>query len=187
MIDKDEFSDMKGEMESSDSKREEIITLSRKIITVSKQLINSVQRSELKEAERLAEKIKKQVSQLPEENVGIGLQRVALQEYVEAMCFLGYARGKKLPSRKELGVGTEEYILGVCDLTGEVVRLAVNSVIKGDNAKAMEIKDFVAEIYGELIKFDFRNGDMRRKFDSIKWHLNKLEDLALEIKLKGQK
>ena len=50
----------------------------------------------------------------------------------------------------------------------------------------VEIRDVVDEIYGELLKFDFRDSDLRRKFDSVKYDLKKLEDLLLELKLKGK-
>jgi predicted translin family RNA/ssDNA-binding protein len=48
----------------------------------------------------------------------------------------------------------------------------------------MIIKELVSEIYGEMIKFDFRNGDLRKKFDGIKYDLKKIEDLVFEIKIK---
>jgi hypothetical protein len=37
-----------------------------------------------------------------------------------------------------------------------------------------------------LMMFDFRNIPVRRKFDSIKYGLNKLENLILELKLKNK-
>ena len=40
------------------------------------------------------------------------------------------------------------------------------------------------ELYGELLKFDFRDGELRKKFDGIKYDLKRLEDVALSIKLK---
>ena len=36
------------------------------------------------------------------------------------------------------------------------------------------------------MQFDFRNSELRRKFDGIKWELKKLEDLSIELKLKGK-
>lgn len=68
-------------------------------------------------------------------------------------------------------------------MTGELVRRAVFLAGKGKYEDVVKIKDFVDEIYGQLIKFDFRNSDLRRKFDSIKYDLKKLEDLVLQLKL----
>jgi hypothetical protein len=35
------------------------------------------------------------------------------------------------------------------------------------------------------MKFDLRNGELRKKFDEIKWNLKKIEDIAYDIKMKG--
>jgi len=72
------------------------------------------------------------------------------------------------------------------DLTGELGRKAVQLAGKGSFKKVVAIRDTVSEIYGVLLKFDFRDSDMRRKFDSVKYDLKKLEDLVLELKLKGK-
>ena len=42
----------------------------------------------------------------------------------------------------------------------------------------------IEDLYSELLKFNFRSGLLRKKFDSIKYHLAALEDLVLKIKLK---
>ena len=55
--------------------------------------------------------------------------------------------------------------------------------IKKDFDSCLKIKDSVEEIHGEFLKFDLRNGELRKKSDSIKWNLNKLEDLVLSMKL----
>ncbi|GAG22250.1 unnamed protein product, partial [marine sediment metagenome] len=52
--------------------------------------------------------------------------------------------------------------------------------------EALKIKAFVDEIYGEFLKFDLRNSELRRKSDSIKWNLKKLEDVIFDITLKGK-
>ena len=56
-----------------------------------------------------------------------------------------------------MGADSENYLLGCCDLVGELMRNAVNSGIKGDYRAAFEIKIFVDDLYNELMKFDFRN------------------------------
>ena len=65
-------------------------------------------------------------------------------------------------------------------------RKAVQLAGKGEFKKVVGIRDAVSEIYGALLNFDFRDSDMRRKFDSVKYDLKKLEDLVLDLKLKGK-
>src|SRR3989344_2248284 len=86
----------------------------------------------------------------------------------------------------DLAIDTEHFILGLADLPGELVRKAVFLAGKGEVEKVIKIKDEVDTIYGELLKFDFRDNEVRRKFDSIKYDLRKLEDLVLDLKLKGR-
>jgi predicted translin family RNA/ssDNA-binding protein len=57
--------------------------------------------------------------------------------------------------------------------------------IKGRFDSALKIKEVVEEIYGELLQFDFRESELRKKFDSIKYDMKRLDDVALSIKLKG--
>jgi len=69
----------------------------------------------------------------------------------------------------------------LCDLAGELVRKAVKDSIKKNFDSVLEIRDFVEELYGEFLKFNLRNGELRKKSDSIRWNLNKLEELALDV------
>ncbi|MFH1065648.1 MAG: hypothetical protein V1734_04050 [Nanoarchaeota archaeon] len=185
MIDATEFVEIRKDLKEFEGKREETIRKSRDIIMISKQIIYSTQRNELKKAEELCKEIRKLVKELPSGNYDTDMETVAVQEYVEAVCFYEFVKNKKLLTRKELGVITGDYLLGLCDLTGELVRQAVNAVINKRYDEAIEIKEFVSEIYGEFLQFDLRGGQLRKKADSIKWNLRKLEDLALGISIRS--
>ncbi len=182
MIDRKDFSNMAKELQRADEVREQTIALSREIIRLSKKIIYSVHRDDLAAARSGISEIRSKVRLLKEKgDASEGHFRTAMQEYVEAACLFSFAESKRLPTKGQLGVEAEHYLLGICDLSGELVRLAINSAVKGDADKAMFIKDFLNELYGELLNFDFRNGDLRRKFDGIKYDLQKLEDLAFEL------
>ena len=182
LVDRKDFSDMVREMGAVDEKREQSIALSREIIKLSKRIIYSVHRDELGEAKKLLESIKAGVKRLKSiEGCEEGHLRTAMQEYVEAACFYSVVSSKSLPKRAQLGVAAEHYLLGLCDLSGELVRRAINSATKGKVDASFFIKDFLQDLYGELLQFDFRNGELRRKFDGIKYDLQKLESLAFEL------
>jgi predicted translin family RNA/ssDNA-binding protein len=144
----------------------------------------------MKEADKLAKQIeaeKKKVERIIGNNSKlseVGAYRVAIGEYVEAMLYHSVIKNKRILTSKFLKVTTEHYLFGLIDLTGELGRKAVQSAGKGDYKQVAAIRDIVSEIYGELLKFDFRDSDIRRKFDSVKYDLKKLEDLVLELKLK---
>ena len=186
MIDKGEFAKIRKEMEKSDEKREAVIQLSRQIISISKRIIYSLHRDELKEASGYLRKINEKKSALDKMDADLdtNINKVAYQEYVEALAFYHFIKNKNIPSRSSLKVATEVYLMGLCDLTGELVRKAVNEVIKNNNKNAVQIKNLVEEIYGEFLKFNLRNSELRKKSDAIKWNLQKLGDLVLELKLR---
>ena len=183
MINKQEFKDIGKELKKFEEERELLIQKSREIITLSKQIIYSIHREDYKKADTLSKLIKVKVKSLPSNSYDINMDVVAKQEYVEAIAFLEFINSNKIPTRKELNVEIEPYLSGLCDLTGELVRKAVNSAIKKDVKEVMKIREFIDEFYGEMLMFDFRNGDMRKKFDSIKWNLKKVEDIILEVKI----
>jgi translin len=176
MLDKDDFKEMQIELKAADERREHTIQLSRDIIKESKLVIYAIHRGD----KPSLDKIKSMVTKLNREHA-TGIEKTAMQEYVEAACFYHFVFDKKLPTRIELKVDTESYLLGVCDLTGELMRKAVKDVIEGRKENALGITKVVEEIYGEFLQFDLRNGELRKKSDSIKWNLQKLEQLSLDI------
>ena len=183
MFDKKSFEQIRKELHNFEIKREEIIQRSREIITLSKQIIYAVHREDLVNGEALLKKIKVAVKSLDvDRDYEQGISTVAFQEYVEAACYYEFIKNAKIPTVKELAVRTEDYLLGLCDLSGELVRKAVAYAIKNDVKRVLQIKELVDEMYGEFLKFDLRNGELRKKSDAIKWNLNKLEDIVFSLK-----
>ena len=188
MINKKEFGSIREEMHKIDLKREQVIQLSREIITISKQIIYATQRNDLKEAEIAIKNIKDKVKKLKKIDIltDTNNHSVAFQEYVEAIAFYEFVKNKKIPSKSSLGVSAEDYLSGLCDLTGELGRKAIYEVIHKNFSEAAKIKDIVNDIYGEFLKLHLRNGELRKKSDSIKWNLKKLEEVMYDISMKGR-
>lgn len=190
MIDKQAFARMREEMEKFDAQREKLIKQSRDVLKLSKKAIYSLHRNDVVQAKkqlRQASAQNKKLHSLASKDCRLattGAYSEALEEFVEARCFLNYLTNKKLPTPKQLKVDTEVFLGGVCDLVGELVRRAINAAAEGDEKTPFEIKETVSAIYGEMMLFDFRNIPLRKKFDSIKYGLEKLETLALDLILK---
>lgn len=62
----------------------------------------------------------------------------------------------------------EDYLFGLTNLSGELSRLAVNAVIRGDNSQPQRIADFLNEIYAGLRQMNLKNDALRRRFDAVK-------------------
>jgi len=170
-----------------DSGRELLIKKSRDVLKLSKQIIYAVHRDETAEAAKLITQIEKEkatLDKMAKQSAKMsceGSYKVAIQEYVEAILYFNFVKNGKLI---DLKVAPEHFILGVADLPGELVRKAVFLAGKGEVDKVIKIKDEVDALYGQLLKFDFRDNEIRRKVDGIKYDLRKLEDLVLDLKLR---
>ena len=183
------FSKLQQEFHAYDEEREKLIKKSRDVLKLSKQVIYAVHRDEMKAAAELVKEIekgKKELEKIATHDAKMtyeGSYKIAIQEYVEAILYYEFVKNGKLP---ELKVLAEHFILGLADLPGELNRRAVFLAGKGDVESVKKIRDEVDAIYGELLKFDFRDNEIRRKVDAVKYELRKLEDLVLDLKLKGR-
>jgi len=190
-INKKDFDFIYKQLKSFEDQREDMIKGSRDIIRLSKQAINSVHRKELEKAKGYLDDMKGKINHLDD---GIkdkklsysGQYRVMIQEYIEALSYYELIANGKLPEFKGLDIDPEYYLLGLADLSGELMRKATNSAIDNDFERVIEIKDFLSEIYSMFMQFDFRNGELRKKFDGMKYDLKKVEDLVFQLKVNGK-
>ncbi|KAE8886639.1 hypothetical protein PF005_g12906 [Phytophthora fragariae] len=189
LLERQDFVDMNREMHEYDEIREKIIKRSREILKASKQAIFALHRADRAEALKLlgnAEKVIPELVALTEQNPPLrdGALSSSLEEYAEAKCFWYYLDTKRLLPRRDVPVVQKnEYLGGVIDFTGELMRYAVVKATARDVEEVKRCKAMVEAISGELIQFDFRNGPLRRKFDSVKYNLRKLENTLYELSL----
>ncbi len=183
------FAKIQKEMHAYDDEREKLIKKSRDVLKLSKLIIYAVHRDEIKNAAELIVEIKKEKKELDtiakhSKKMGCeGSYKVAIQEYVEALLYYEFVNSGKLV---ELDADAEHFVLGLADLPGELTRRAVFLAGKGKTEEVMKIRDTMDLIYGEFLKFDFRENEIRRKVDAVKYELRKMEDLVLDLKLKGR-
>ncbi len=193
MINRNEFRRIREELKAYDVERESLIKKARDVLKLSKQVIYSIHRGNLDETEKLVKEAKKEkeaLDKIASKFKGLdyeGSYSEAMQEYSEALTYYGFVTKKKIPSIKELNVSPEDYLMGVCDLTGELMRRAVSLTVKKRFREVEEIKKLVEDIHDEFLKFDLRNGHLRKKSDSIKYNLHKIEDIVYDTHIKGKK
>ncbi len=184
------FDELKNKYDQDEKDREKVILKSREIISLSKTIITSLHRDDVKKAEINLKLIEDEMSKLTSSCKGTkqyysGSYKIAFQEYIEALSYYKYIKNSSLPKLKK-GLDTEYYLLGICDTSGELVRRALNKGIQGDFKEVKKIKDFVTEIYDELIQFNVKNGELRKKIDSIRWDLKKLDEMVFNLKVGGK-
>ena len=90
------------------------------------------------------------------------------QEIAEARLLLAAVEKKSLPGWEELGMPFEPYLLGICDLVGELRREMLEMLKKGKKAEAERYFELMSGIYDELLPIRFSNSllpNFRKKQD----------------------
>jgi len=64
-------------------------------------------------------------------------------------------------------------------------RLAVNSVTLGNYTRPLEISEFVSSLSAGFQLLNLKNDALRRKFDSLKYDLKKIEEVVYDISIRG--
>jgi predicted translin family RNA/ssDNA-binding protein len=190
MLDKKDLEAIRRDIELLEHQKDSIIRTSRDVIKLSKTVIYALHRNDMKSAGKAVDDMDKEFRKLDVSKspklISSGSYKVAVQEYVEAICFYELMKDNKVPPNSKLKLDPEFYLMGIIDLTGELVRKAINSAIKGDYKTSVKLKELVSDLYDELMLFDFAGGELRKKFDSIKYDLKKLDDLVLNLKLSNK-
>ena len=182
---------LKKEYERKENERTQIIGLSGVALHNSKRIIFALHRGDIQKAgkklietEKILQKLEKEFGckRISEE----GSYRAGAEEYVEAKMFYLIIAGKKIDKIKEININPDIYLGGICDLTGELVRKAVNEAADGNLGEIEKIKKTINEIMAELIEFDMV-GYLRTKYDQAKNSLRKIEQIDYEIKIRMKK
>lgn len=188
MLNKNFFLKLKKEYSTNDIERRKIISQSNVILHNSKRIIFSLHRGDLAQAERAIEEIKKELikmqshfsyNRLSQE----GSYKAAVEEFIEAKMFYKFVVGRKIDKIEKIKVSYESYLGGICDLTGEMVRLAVNKASNKEFEEVIKIKNAISDIISQLADFDM-TGYLRTKYDQAKGNLRKIEQINYEISIR---
>lgn len=189
MLNKKFITNLKEAYLKKNNERRQIISRSNLILNNSKKAIFAIHRNDLELAkERINEnediiiKIKKDFSE--HRAIEEGAFMAGLEEYVEAKLFFNFITTNKINKIKEVEIPLESYLGGLCDFTGELIRLATNKAIEKEFSEIKKIKNIINEILNELIDFDI-TGYLRTKYDQAKNNLKKIEQMDYEINLKN--
>ena len=172
-----------------DKERESIITQSRNILKNAKQAIYALHRGDQQQWKDKTAAAKKQVDHMQTlaQADQVGAFRAALEEYVEALAFAYILREQQLPTKASLGledISTETFLQGLSDCSGELVRKATAAATAGDDSFVLQCMQLVQELQEGFLLFDFRGGELRKKSDSLRHNLAKLEKLNYEVSRK---
>jgi len=172
-------------IDEKDELRERALRETREIVRTSRETINAIHAGHssvdgLKEA---VKKIKELKEALKEHNdiLYSGYVQTAAQELTEASLFQSYVDGEDAPKPAEIGVEATDYLLGLCDFTGELRRHMLHSLISGDMDGAEKDYNTIEEIYRAMAPADYPRGliNLKQKIDACRAIMERsLEDLT---------
>jgi len=189
MLNKKFFTELKKRYDAQNSERHRIGAASSAILRDAKRVIFALHRQETTAAARALTEIESRLKKLDKTFGHARLNQegayiAAGEEYAEAKLLYLVSVKKSLQNFKGLNLSTANYLGGLCDLLGELVRRATNLAAEGKIAEARQIKNTGDEIMAELVNFDF-TGYLRTKYDQARGHLRKLEQINYELSLRN--
>lgn len=126
----------------------------------------------------------------------------SLQRLIFTSALIHFLRHEKLlfwgPSAERLGMTTdkdlrddflyldfEDYLAGVIQLSNELSRFTVNCVTNGDLQRPLKISAFLQEVLEGFRLLNLKNDNLRKKFDSIKYDMKKVEEVVYDLSIRG--
>ncbi|KAL4575664.1 hypothetical protein LXL04_022515 [Taraxacum kok-saghyz] len=214
---KDSFSRYAEYLNHFNDKRERVVKASRDITINSKKVIFQVHRMSKNNKDEVLEKAEKDLSAVKDQHIARLVNELqgtdfwklrrayspGVQEYIEAATLCKFCTSGTLlnldeintmllplsdPSFEPLQINILDYILGLADLTGELMRLAIGRISDGEIEYAEKICRFVREIYRELTllapKMD-ESWDMKGKMDVMLQSVMKIENACFSVHVRG--
>ncbi|GAA6013712.1 hypothetical protein JCM11491_005067 [Sporobolomyces phaffii] len=82
-------------------------------------------------------------------------------------------------------LSTEDYLHSLISLINELSRLAINRVTMGDYAAPVQYSQFAKELASAFGLLNLKNDSLRKRFDSIKYDVKRLEEVVYDLSLRG--
>ena len=209
------FKNHRQELDSRHDKHERLVKCSRDVTIASKRIIFNLQRVAgasdteqiFKEADEKFVTVKELLNTIALELEGedpflfTRAYSPGVQEYIEALSFAHFLKRKTLISfdqveaelkfsnedGKDLGLSLNpfDYVLGIADLTGELMRFCINSASSGDQNTPFEVCSFLREIHNAFVAFRNVSREIASKLRVLKASMNKVEVACYTLKVRG--
>jgi translin len=104
-----------------------------------------------------------------------GFVENAAQEFVEIHCLYNIMKGQDLPDPDTIQTTYSAYLLGLCDVVGELRRGALDFMLEGNPVKANEYLQHMDRIYDAIMSFDYPSAlvPIKKKQDMVRGLIEK--------------
>ncbi|EFJ05514.1 hypothetical protein SELMODRAFT_233937 [Selaginella moellendorffii] len=206
------------QLDATNERRERLVKASRDVTIHSKKVIFVIHRLNDSNRDKIVEQAEKDlaavrdahVSRVAREVEGVDYWKLkrafspGMQEFVEAATVVEFCKTGKLLTLQQLNsslcgvkdasgvsfsVDIDDYLLGIADLSGELMRLAVSSAASGQGLEASaRIRGFVQALYEGfcLLFYNVDGGrDMTKKVEVMLQSLVKIETTCYSMHVRG--
>jgi len=168
-------------IDDKDKIREKALRTSRDIIINCRKAIQNIHQNKNKDAQNQIKRASAKLAGLydltkPHPDIfHAGFVENAAQELVEAQCLYNIMRGEDLPDPDEIQTTYSSYLMGLCDVVGELRRTSLDTIRKGRPKKADNYLDMMEEIYNVIIRFDYPSGliPIKKRQDMVRGLIEK--------------
>ncbi|HUK27500.1 MAG TPA: hypothetical protein VLV31_03675 [Candidatus Acidoferrales bacterium] len=160
MLSKSDIEQIQSELLSYDKAREQLQTITRDATRLCSWAIIQVHRGHMDQASKTLVDAKRSLDQLEKllsahsELPQFGQVLVAFQEYTEAKLLYQLRRTGKVATMKDVGTSSTAYLLGMLDFVGEMRRLILDSLRRGEAEEAQGLLSTMEGIYEDLMSLD---------------------------------
>ncbi len=196
----DLISSLYQSFEIKDNIREQLLQYNRQLTLASGKAIQAIQREDMGSVQKWLSEAKVMlvnIMDLLEKYpwfLGWGGVHSGIEEYCEAEILYAIITNAPLPTPDKLGVPEELYLLGIGDVPGELRRILLRDLSKGETQRPRRFVELIGEIYSSMMQIEFSKGlisNLRKKIDRIRFVLEQSESdyaravltLRLESKL----
>ena len=174
MLSKSDTEKIQTELLSYDKAREKLQSLTRNATRLCSWAIIQVHRGKLGEATKTLNEAKRALDELQSlltahaELPQFGQVLVAFQEYAEAKLLFHLKKNGTIASLHEVGTSSTAYLLGMLDFIGEMRRMILDALRRGDTDLAQNLLTKMESLYEELMSLDRTSilPNFRRKLDA---------------------
>jgi len=176
LLAKSDIDRIQAELIAYDKAREQLQVLTRNTTRLCGWAIIQVHRGNLKEANKTLNEARKPLDELQNlltnhsELPQFGQALVAFQEYAEAKLVCQMKKNGKLASQREVATSSTAYLLGMLDFVGEMRRMALDELRRGNADKAQHLLSAMEKTYEDLMSLDRTSilPNFRRKLDAAR-------------------
>lgn len=117
-----------------------------------------------------------------------GILEEPMTELAEAFVLSRTICGADIPLPSEVGLSERAYAMGVCDALGEMRRIVLNRLLRGEQRKALEMFNSMKDIFGTVDGLIYPSGmiPLKRKQDVARGLLERTAgELAVSVSVRS--